>query len=203
MEFLKQHKLAVGGVIAAIFVIVLVFSSSGGSTAATTVAGDSTDSTDQANAFNNIMAQVNGQVQLATIAAGSQDQYTAAQLTAASYASSSTDLANTLAAQVAEFTTSKQADVAIDSNHTQLGIVQSNNTTSSTNMSTLANALIAQSSITANVANTASNNQAATTQAYINSLPGLIATQGQTAVGVAQAQNQQCTSVLFGLFSSC
>lgn len=196
-EKIKQHPWIVGGAVG-LLLLVLVYSSSSStsSTAGATTATDSSNG-DQIAAY---MASLNQQGQIAQLAAGVQSQNTAAGVTVAQLQASSTDNANTLAAQVAEFETSiagstqqnkdtLSAQVAENTNATNLGIVNSNNSAS-----------VQQSQIFANTVVTQSNNQTAQTLGYINALPGIIG--AQQAPALAQA-NKSCSSFLFGLFSSC
>ncbi|MFG6281098.1 hypothetical protein, partial [Microbacterium sp. S16(2024)] len=81
------------------------------------------------------------------------------------------------------------AATQISANVTQANLAA---TTSMHNTDVLASALTHQSDV-----------QAQTTQAWIGALPSIVGTQANAQVAIAQANHPQCTSVLFGLFSSC
>lgn len=207
---IKQHPWVIAALVG-VFILVLLFSSSSSSSGTAATATTSDGSGDQLAAYQ---ASLNQQGQIASINAGVQNQQTAAAVTVARLQSASTDNANTLAAQVAEYTSKLAADVKTNSDTlsaqttqylaaqqsyqvaTQISanVTQANlaATTSMHNTDTLAAALTAQSA-----------QQAQTTQAWISALPGIVGTQSNAQVAIAQANHPQCTSVLFGLFSSC
>lgn len=207
---IKQHPWVIAALVG-VFLLVLLFSSSSSTSSAAPAAATSDGSGDQLAAYQ---ASLNQQGQIAQLSAGVQNQQTAAAVTVAQLQAASTDNANTLAAQVAEYTSKLAADVKTNSDTlsaqttqylaaqqsyvqaTQISanVTQANlaATTSMHNTDVLASALTQQSA-----------QQAQTTQAWIAALPGIVGTQANAQVAVAQAQHPQCTSVLFGLFSSC
>lgn len=198
-EKIKQHPWIVGGVVG-LLLLVLVFSS-GSSATGTATATDATSdgSGDQLTAY---LASLNQQGQIASAAAGVQSQQVAGAVTVAQLQAGTADNANTLAAQVAEFETqiagnvqtnhdTLSAQVAENTNNTNAAVQEANIAGNVQNTQTLANALVHSQ-----------DTQAAVSEAYITSLPGIIGAQSAGQVGVAQAQ-RPCSSYLFGLISSC
>lgn len=134
-EKIKQHPWIIGGVVG-LLLLVLVFSSGSSSSTATTATGSTTDT--NGDALTSYLAGLNLQGQQVAAAAGVQNQQTAAAVTVAQLQAGTTDNANTLAAQVAEFETQIAGNVQMNhdtttlqatenTNATQLGIAQSNN----------------------------------------------------------------------------
>lgn len=161
LEKLKQHPWIIAA-LAGVFLLVLIFSSSGSSsgTAATTSASSGDPNGDQLQAY---MAQLNLQGQALSASANSTDQQTAAALEVAKLQSSSTDLANTLAAQVAEYTTAAQATTT--QNHDTLSAQVANNQIAAgvQNTQITANALTQQAQINAGTLSQAIYSQTAET----------------------------------------
>jgi hypothetical protein len=203
---IKEHPWIVGGVIG-VFILVLVFSSSsssssGGAQAATT--GDPNG--DQLAAY---MAQLNQQGQIAQLSATASAQQTEAAVTVAKLQSGSTDTANTLAAQVAEFQSNlaanvAQSQIAAGVTHDTLSAqVQENQIQAGVqNTQIVANALTTEQQIASNTQIAQIKASSDVQQSWIHTLPTIINEQGNTAVQVAQAQ-RPCSSYLFGLISDC
>lgn len=190
-ETIKTHKLLIGGIVAVVFVFVLIFGSSSSSTAtATPTTGTATDPSIAANEY---LAQLSAQVQGQGIAA-SQDvtnQQTAAAVTGAQINSTTTDMANTLAAQVAEFETAANATTTQNHDTLSAGVATNAQNNQTAQIGLITNALVANQ-----------QTQAQVSMAYINSLPTLVGEQAAAQVGVAQA-SRPCSSYIFGLISSC
>jgi hypothetical protein len=210
MEHVKAHPYLIGGVVVGGVLLVMLLGSSSGTTSTDASTADASQS---ANNYNNAMAQIQGSLGMASISAGAQAQHDAASVTVAQLNAGVADNANTLAAQVAMFTSDLASKVAINHDtttlqaieaqlNTQAGMNQSNNNTSVANTQTLAGVIINQSNNQTYQAVTASNNQASTFASYISALPGITASHDNAAVAVAQAA-RPCSSYLFGLISDC
>lgn len=176
---IKEHPWIVGGIVA-VFLIVLIFSSSGSSSSSAAPTATSDPNGDQLQAY---LASINQQGTVASLQAGTQAQQTAAAVTVAQLQSSSTDLANQLAAQVAE----NQINVQ--------GSTQQNADTLSAHVAeTESNNQTLQAAYAAHAQETQINQNAATTESWISALTGLennqISSQTQVALGQQQVQSQ-------------
>lgn len=144
---IKQHPWVIAAVIG-VFVLVLFLSSSSSSTGTTADTTGTTSNGDQIAAY---MASLNQQGQIASLAAGVQNQQTAAGVTVAQLQAGTADNANTLAAQVAEFQTSVAGQTQQNADTLSAQTAQSQIQAGVTNTSTVANALVQEQQINAGV----------------------------------------------------
>lgn len=165
-DYIKGHPWVIGAAVA-VFLIVLVISNSGSTSQAATqdqAAGD-TSNGDQIAAY---MAQLNLQGMVSNRAYDSQDTGTAAALEVARIQSSSTDLANQLAAQVALFATQISGDTQQHSDTLNAQTQQAIIGAGVTNTQTVANALIQQATIQGEVVKSVTAQNAAVQMAGIH-----------------------------------
>jgi len=190
-EKIKQHPWIVGGVVGFLLLVVVLSSSSSSTTAATTSTGTDASGTGNGDQLQAYLAAINQQGQTASLAAGVQNQQTAAAVQVATLQAGTADNANTLAAQVAEYETKILGDVQTNRDTMTAQTQQAQIQAGVTNTQTVANALVQENQI-----------NASTQQAWIKTLPAIVGTQASAQVAVAQAQ-RPCSSYLFGLISSC
>lgn len=188
-EKIKQHPWIAGAAIGVLLLVLLLSSSSTTSAASPGAPAADASNGDQLQAY---LAALNLQGQQVSAAATASHEQTAAAVTVAQINSSSQDKANELAAQVAEYTTKLQSDVLINRDTMTAVTSQKQIQAGVDTTQIVANALVQQNAIAADV-----------TKSYIQSLPALIQAQYSGQASVAQASQQHCTSFAFGLFSSC
>lgn len=194
LEAVKKHPVLAIGVGVTAFAVILLLSSSGGSSQAVaagqTTSGTAT-ATDSMNQLQGMLASIAGQTQLAQIGAEASKQQNEAALEGLRIQGQTTNAANVLAAQIAQFQIAKESETTQQANTLQASVL--NNQT---------NATVRQAEI-------ASNTTIATTKTFTDALIAqsrqaveIAGINAQGQVGVANAQ-RPCDSYLFGLITSC
>ncbi|MEB2649707.1 hypothetical protein SOP86_29100, partial [Pseudomonas canadensis] len=110
-EKIKSHPWVIAAIVG-VFLLVLFLSSSSNSSGTAATASSGSGNGDQLAAYQ---ASLNQQGQIASLAAGVQNNQTAAAVTVAQLQAATADNANTLAAQVAEYTSKLTADTKMNS----------------------------------------------------------------------------------------
>lgn len=130
----KAHPYVAGGVVLAAIVVFIIFSGSSGQPAGATAASGSD------NTMSDVMAQINGNIQLASIAAAAHGDEVAAGKYAADLQAQTTQSANALAAELgmAQITSSERMSIQHDTLAASVAISSQNNQTQQLQISTSA-----------------------------------------------------------------
>lgn len=227
IEYAKKHPFLIGGGVIAAVVLVLVLNGGGGGQPDQSLVGGSIPmgqggASDGADQIQAMQANINGQIQLANIAAASHTEELGAANFQADLAAQTADNANTIAGNLgmAQITAQLQAIGLTANRDVSLATIQAESAAHgidvTADVTKYIQSLAAQTSQQANTlsAQVAQNAQNNATQQLTIATNGSIAQtklvadtlvkQAQISGSVAQAQvAKKCTSVLFGLFSSC